>query len=192
MLMPQRVDKTDVERIVSELEGYENEIKQQFDICGMDYEKVFELTRANDGYVKESTVATVIPNDNFTGVERLYICSEIIADKVNSLFDRIYHEEAFLKIAEIYIKYTLVHELVHIKQIHDGRLTKEEKEQGEQIDYYDRWYEKEAIEIAKEIVEQEGNFERNVVQKINNVQGINNEDRQRLIEMFLDAEGKIT
>ncbi|HFL3653753.1 TPA: hypothetical protein ACG3P3_001477 [Clostridioides difficile] len=80
------------------------------------------------------------------------------------IYDNQVNRDFYERMVYIYIKMTLVHELVHVQQFDSGRLTEEIIDKNKEISYEKRWYEIEAKEKANEIMLLNAdNFERGII-----------------------------
>lgn len=185
MLIQHCTNKTSIESIIKNLSIYEEEIKGMLEICDMEYVKIYDdYKRSCDGYVEGDTNAYIIPDELVLNVKEICFCTDTIAQKINENFSRIYDLGVFNKTVEIYIKYIIVHELMHVKQIKEQSLTKEKYECSAKEAYEKRDFEIEADTVAKQIVGNEGVFSKYLVEIISNKKNIDNDIVECLTKMF--------
>jgi hypothetical protein len=158
-------DRQVVEEVIDEiLAGYYPFIKRELQIeeLNFDVTKKDFVTDRQGFRIDEYTRASAVPNWELQKIEEVILFSENISDYVNGKFSIIYDINVFNEVVRIVIKFALIHELVHVKQVDNG-LTKEEYERTK---YEDNEYEKEANEKAAEILNREGKFQEEIVKMI--------------------------
>lgn len=187
MIIFPEVTSEAIKCIVIQLEQYEKNIKNEFNISDIQYFKLFEHAVDNEGYGQPEVNARIIPNEDYTGIDKMIICSDNIAQHINTKFRHIYNCDVLDKIIEIYIKYIIIHELVHIKQIKMKLLTKEVYRENREIDHDKREYEIQANEKAREIISLEGTFEKEIANIIFNNQSLDNNESKFLIDLFNES-----
>lgn len=122
-----------------------------------------ELPTDAEGYVKEYTNASTDIANN-----KIIVYPEIIVKNINNKFSKFTfaYENIFEKIVLLFIQFVYAHELAHLKQIEDGRLSKQIIEEYKNTYYYKRPYEIDANESAQKILNKYGKFEMMVIESI--------------------------
>lgn len=163
MILPSTIKKIEIEEKVIQLYDYEEKIKAELEITNVEYPKIYEDAKDNFNFHDPYVNARVIPNTNFNGVKEMIICTGTLAEKINQIFGKIIDRETFENAAEIYIKCTLVHEMVHVKQITEKTLTKDIYDRNKDLDPSKIEYEIEARNMSKHIVGREGIFANEII-----------------------------
>lgn len=106
------------------------------------------------------------PNWGLKKAKRVVFYSENIATVINRQLSKIFGKEKFEEAVEYCIKYLLVHELIHILQLHQEQLTKEIYDKSMKLAYEKRDFEVQADKRAIEIMGEYGQFAINICKMI--------------------------
>lgn len=159
-------------------------MKRELDIEDIEYELALEgLARGKDGLVLENINARVIFRDGLERIEKVSFCEEAFCRTINNKFSRIQGKK-FNKVVELCAKFLLVHELVHVKQFKDGKLTKPEWEEMLKIPYEERDIEIEANEIAKQVISRSGKFAEEIIALFTSKKSLDNEKWEVIATLF--------
>jgi len=159
-------------------------IKRELDIEDMYYQLVTAGFARNEGYVNENTNARTKFNDSWQSVEKITLFTEGLSESINTKFGRI-SGKAFTRVVELFVKYALVHELVHVRQFKVGELTKQKKDDMSPIPYEERDLEIEANLYATETMGRTGGFDNRIIGLIAPTsESIDNENLYQILNLF--------
>lgn len=162
-IMPSSISNEDIIKEIRYLSGdFHSKFKQYLDIEDMIYEiKLQDYKEDKDRYPDPNTKACIVPVENEKKVKELFFFTQSICNSINESFSKL-HGDMFKEVISIMIKFFLLHELAHVKQIKDGMTM----EQYKAIKYEDSPAEKEANDFAIERLTCEGEFTKHIVQLI--------------------------
>lgn len=183
-LFEPKLNKSTIQNIINDLNDYEIKVKERLGINDIEYTKVFDFARSTEGYVEPNTHARAIPDDNFLTVNEIYYSVESIRNYINDNFARVNDLKILAKLTEIYVKYIIAHELIHVKQIIEQSITREIYITCKRTEYCDREYEKDANIRAKNIVESEGDLERLLLPFLLCKKGLDNYKAQEIKDIY--------
>ncbi|PFK30748.1 hypothetical protein COJ18_27070 [Bacillus cereus] len=169
-----------------ESEGFKEfhaSIRREFDIDDIEYEFLYrDQVHARDGYVDTSINARVIIN-RWDHITELVLVVEGLIQSINSKFSKV-PGKYFERVIELSVKFALVHELVHVKQFKNGKLTKKRMEEMKSIPYEKREVEIEANTIAKEVMGRNNEFDRRIIRILTSNDSIDNDNLHGILELF--------
>ena len=167
-----------------EFSTFKKEIEEKFGITCLDYEiNIKDMAFEYDGYAKIETKARTIFIDDYSNVKEIIFYNKSIEKFIKDKFYKLEHDElVFQEIIKLYIKYILVHELVHVYQFKLGKLTKEIADKENLLEYRDRELEIEANEIAKSTISNLGELEKQLI-KFYDKQNIDNNDVEKILKI---------
>jgi hypothetical protein len=185
-IIPSKIEVEEVSNILlEELNVYHSSIKERLGIHDVTYSTEVGTFKVCNGYPDEHTLASSVPNSEGTGVEKIIFFSASITDKINRYYSKIYNKQpAFMEAAKILIRFAIIHELVHIKQFKNGLTF----EQYKQIDYTENPWEREANEVASEIISETGSFGTEIINVLREITVISSEKLDYIIGLFDDNE----
>lgn len=185
-IIPSKIEIEEVSDILlEELNVYHLFIKERLGIDNVTYSLEVDTFKVSNGYPEEHTLASSILNSEGTDVEKIIFFSASITEKINRDYSKVYNKQpAFVEAAKILIRFAIIHELVHIKQF-KARLT---VEQYKRIHYTENPWEKEANEVAAEIISETGNFETEIINVFRGITVISNENLNYFIDLFHNNE----
>ncbi|MEE6185100.1 hypothetical protein [Bacillus pretiosus] len=158
-------------------------IRREFDIEDIEYDLLhIDRVNAGDGYVDTSINARVI-FDHWENIKELVLVVEGLMQSINSKFSKvpgIYFE----RVIELSVKFALVHELVHVQQFKNGKLTEEKMEEMKSIPYEEREVEIEANTIAKEVMGRNNEFDKRIIRLLTSDDSIDNDNLHSILELF--------
>lgn len=163
MIRPE-TDKTEVEAHIFRIIQSDcyTSLRRELDIDDQLYDIEMYDVRLIQGYPESKIKASTIPKkDGFT-ISKVVFFTESISDEINRGFSRVMNSAIFSEIVRIYVKFVLIHELVHVQQFKKGMSMVEYLSN----DYESNDYERLANEKAVEILGREGEFQKEVVQMI--------------------------
>ncbi|MGX7632588.1 hypothetical protein ACWOMK_27915 [Bacillus thuringiensis] len=108
---------------------------------------------------------------------------EGLIQSINSKFSKV-PGKYFERVIELSVKFALVHELVHVQQFKNGKLTKKRMEEMKSIPYEKREVEIEANTIAKEVMGRNNEFDRRVIRILTSNDSIDNDNLHGILELF--------
>jgi len=184
-MMPSETNLEEIAEVMKN-ESFNNfHLKRELDIHELDYKiGIKDCQIAQDGYPNEKVLASIWPESDWRNINSINFYTGSISDYINRSFFRIHIEDIFREIIDICIKYLLAHELIHILQIKEGRLTKEIFEASKKKDYKEREFEIEADLRAIEIMGKYGKFEQEVSEIVKLRKSLDNENVKTLIRLF--------
>lgn len=164
---------------------FKKEIEKELCITGLAYKiNIEDLARSCEGYVEMERKASTIFSKEYSDVEEIIFYDESIEKYIKNKFSRLeYNEVVFKEIIKVYLKFILVHELVHIHQFKRGKLTKEIVNKEKRLPYKDRTLEKEADKNAKSIISSLGRLEEQLVESFSK-SSIDNSDIEKILDNF--------
>lgn len=187
MLIYPETSNIEVEELLNELikSDFYFSIIRDLDINDLDFEIKMDQIKTIGGYPDTKSKAISIPNEDKSKVKMIVFFTESMSGDINRRFSRIYDTKMFNEIIKVYVKFILIHELVHVQQIKNGLIMDEYLS----IDYKDREAEKSANEKAVEILSREGKFQAEITQMITDNKGIEDnivaqEYRRRFLPYF--------
>ena len=158
-------------------------IKEELGILDLVYSIEIENYRKDqDGYGDERILTSMLPDSKWRNTKSVIVYTETISEYINRSFSRIYIERTFRKTVDICVRFLLVHELTHVLQINQGRLTKEIFEGSNKIPYEKRDFEMEADLKAIEIMEGYGDFTLEICNLVKLRRSLDNDSVQILIK----------
>lgn len=181
------INKKNIEEIVNStsFNDFHIAMKKYLDIEDINYTFLFKDTpTGEDGYIVEGKQASIKFTTDYHLVERITIFTETSAVFINYKFSQVNDENTFYKIAELYLKFILVHELTHVRQLKDGKITEEIVEKNKKIPYNEREIEKEAIDKAARTISNFSSFSAEVVKRFLSNEMIDYEIARKLIELY--------
>ncbi|MBZ9621403.1 hypothetical protein G9F71_000665 [Clostridium sp. FP2] len=183
-----QLDKSEIKDIIisEDFRIFKNEIEERFNIQRIEYDiETQDIAYGEGGYAEPFTNARTIFNNGYEKVDRIVFYSEDIKEAINRKFSRLSSNMlVFNRVIEIYVKATLIHELVHIQQFQNGRLTEEVMNEEKQLPYERRHLEMEANSMANEVISNWGEFESNIAEYIYSNISVNNDSASILFELF--------
>ena len=145
-----------------------------------------DIASDSGGFKKPETNASTRFQSNYSQVEKIIFYTEAIKENIENKFRRISYEKNIInKIVDIFIKNTLVHELVHIQQFKNGKLTKKIIDEEKELDYKKRSLEIEAESIAKQVMSSYGEFEKEVMEYISSNKSFDNLAMDEIIQIYM-------
>ncbi len=147
-----QVTSNNIEDFINQfLLDHHEELKSVLDIQDMQYEIKMEKVKViKEDFIDDSTEASCVPDRNTDilteKVPFVVFFTEVLCVGINRYF-AYYSEQEFYKLAEVYVKYVIIHELVHIKQVKNG-MTFDDYFSLE----YPNKYEDEAIAVAIDLL----------------------------------------
>lgn len=155
-LLPKEAKNEDIQTAIESdlFKKYHCHIKEILNIQDSKH-KIFikDLAREKDGFVKEKTNASVVSNNQYKDYDIEFYCDSIRMD-TKRIFSKIYDDKVFTEAVLILLKFTLIHELTHVKQIMSGIDMNSEIE----VNYSERAIEIEANKTALEVLINESEF----------------------------------
>lgn len=124
--------------------------------------------RLKEGYPAFLVKASAILNEDGSQIREVVFFTESISNDINNTFSRITIPSMFYKIVKVYVKFILIHELVHVQQIKNGM----KMEEYRKTEYEDNEFERQANMKAVEILSKEGELQRVIANMIANKKGI--------------------
>jgi len=177
-------NKEETQKVIVELlAGILDTIKDKFEIEGLEFDVITEdFLRDKNGYkIKEFIKGSAVLDWSVPRVEKIILFTENISDFLNMNFSYIHDIHVFKQVLEITVKFVLIHELVHVKQVNNG-MTKEDYERTK---YEDNEYEREANHIAAELLSGEGEFTKEIVEYLRNKnKKLDNDNVTELINLY--------
>lgn len=130
----------------SDFQEYVNNKKRYFQISDIVMEIKVKTTKH---FSSEQTLGTIGNNLSRTKIKLIAINCKGIASNCSTTFGFLFKQKHhYYNILKIYVKWVVLHELIHIQQIKFGCLNEELREIEVEKGYEDRVYEQEAIERA--------------------------------------------
>lgn len=186
------IKATKIERMIKseDFKCFKKHIETVIGIKNDIYEIVIENVAYDEsGLPNEEVNARVTFKNNYSKVDKIVFFRDSLGKNINRKFGRISHNnDIFNKIADIYIKNALVHELVHIKQFENGKLTIETIMDEKKLHYTDRTLEIEAENRARKIISSYGNFEEEIMKYISSKNCFTNDSMCKIEEIYLDKK----
>lgn len=185
-------DKDEIENIIKSDEFcvFKSEMEEKLNIQDIQYEIEVQDVAYNEGYVEQSVNARTKFNNGYNEIEKVIFFTESIKEEVNRKFFKLStNRVVFNKVTDIYIKVIFLHELVHIQQFKNNRLTQDVIEKEKELSYKNRPLEIEAISISKQIIGGYGRFEYEIAKYINSNLSINNDNITEIFNLFSDFTG---
>lgn len=175
-----------VEIIISKaFNDFHLSIKEELDILDLVYNiEIENYQKDKHGYGDERILASMLPDSKWKNTKSIIFYTESISNYIKKSFSRIYNEEVFKETVNICIRYLLVHELIHVLQTSQGRLTKEIFEESKKTPYEKRDFEIEADLRAIEIMRRYGEFALKICNMVKLRQGLDNESVKILMNSF--------
>ena len=134
---------------------------------------------------KTETNASTRFKSNYSQVEKIIFYTEAIKENIENKFGRISHKKNIInKIVDIFIKNALVHELVHIQQFKNWKLTKKTIYEEKELDYKKINLEIEAESISKQFMSSYGKFEKEVIEYISSNKSFDNLAMDEIIPIY--------
>ncbi|ARJ39791.1 hypothetical protein SporoP8_13445 [Sporosarcina ureae] len=186
-LHPICTSSEEINRVLNskEIKEFNMEMKRVLDIEDMSYVVELEKSpRDQEGYVIENKLASTIPDFSLYKVKRIVFYTENITRYINSSFSRIYNTQVFEKVIEVTICCILLHELVHVQQIKQKKLTKKIYDREAKKPYEKRTYEIAADLVIAEIMNHTDKFTVKVCELFTTRKCATNEDVEILIKTF--------
>lgn len=122
--------------------------------------KIEDCASDSEGFPKPYTNASTIFLDDYTKVKDVVFYLENIVNNVNQRYYKLSTNVQLLdRVLKVFVKFSLVHEMVHIQQMKLGKLTKVIIKEEEKLPYKKRPLEIEANLLAAEITGSTGEFE---------------------------------
>ncbi|WP_410768118.1 hypothetical protein [Fontibacillus sp. BL9] len=142
-----------IEEWIEQLKGeFHATIRNTLQIEDMEYQIETAPVRIKDGYPEGATKASGIPNYDTNRIDRIVFFTGSISQSINSLFSKDTNSDEFYELAELFVKFVWIHELVHIRQLKDGMTFEEYFSTA----YEDSQWEKEANQTAMELLQRFG------------------------------------
>lgn len=136
------------------------------------------------GYPEQFTNARVTFKENYSDIDKMVFYTETIKETINTKFLKLsVNELVFNRVIDIFVKATLIHELIHILQFQQGRLDKDIMMEEKKLPYKDRFLEKEANERARTIISSYGEFEAKIAEYIYSNDSVDNNSLTSIIEI---------
>ncbi|KEO84102.1 hypothetical protein [Tumebacillus flagellatus] len=176
-MFPSEVTKDQIFELIhgEDFKQFHLSMKRELDIEDKEYELVLEgFAYDKEGFVLENINARAIFREDWEGIEKVVFYDEAFSRTINNKFFRA-HGEGFNKIVELCAKFVLVHELVHVKQFKDGKLTMHKWGEILKIPYKGRCIEIEANEIAKQVISRFGKFAEEIIGILTSYKSLDNE-----------------
>ncbi|HHP5737049.1 MULTISPECIES: hypothetical protein [unclassified Bacillus cereus group] len=185
-LQPSCTNVEEINKIIDELliGSFHSSIKEELDIESVEYEIIMDFIRNIDGFPEPSIKASAVPNEDKSQIEKVVFFSESISNEINSKFSRITVSSIFHEVIRVYIKFLLIHELVHVQQIKNG-MTMEEYHR---IEYKNNQFEKEANDKAVEFLSKDGVFQREVADIINSDKIVDYDIVTELTKLYIEEK----
>lgn len=162
--------KISIKEIVSILDSkgfkeFHQEVKKALDIEDINALICIQDWDASDGgYITDVTNASLsFPKDNYDKLNGIKIYTAAIKQFIEARFQYMFDEKLLIRITELCVKYTLVHELAHIQQYKNGKITNESIVEEFKISYAYRPLENEADSIAMQLISSLGEFEAEII-----------------------------
>lgn len=186
------VDKNKIENIIKSDEFcvFRIEMEEKLNIQDIQYEIEVQDFAYDGGYVDGYVNARTKFSNGYSKIDKVVLFIENIKNEVNRKFERLsIYEPIFNKAIETYIKVMFLHELIHIQQFKNNKLTKSVIEKEKELQYENRPLEIEAKNISKELIGEYGRFEFEIVKFINSNLSVNNNDVTKIVELFSNVTG---
>ncbi|KAA0805440.1 hypothetical protein [Bacillus sp. AY2-1] len=178
------VNRTYIESVLNELlDGeFHSSIRKKLLIEDLTYDTEYTPFKLIGGYPEEKTQASCLPpHEGETLVRKVIFFTESIGIAINHYFGRVPQSPMFNEIVNIYIKFVVIHELVHVQQFKNG-LTMEKYNSST---YDDSEEEEEANKKAEELLTSEGSFQREVAKFIIENKSVYNDDVGELHNIYI-------
>lgn len=174
-------------KIIDELieSDFYSAIKRELDLVDLGYGFKMHPFRLIKDFPEPKFKASAVPNEDQSQIEVVAFFTESISDDINKRFSRVMISSMFFEMARVYVKFVLIHELVHVQQIKYGMSVDEYL----RTEYEDSMAEKAANEKAVEVLGRDGEFHGEVAQMIADKRGIEDnimaeEFRSRFLPFF--------
>lgn len=157
-LFGEEVSRSDIENYINsdDFKNYHQKIKDFLDINQDEYEiSIGDWAEDKEGFQEQGTMASTKPNPDYTGAETIVFHAETIKEFVNHKFGRVSDRVVLKEILIACIKYALTHELVHVVQLKEGKISKEEHRKNKAERKCKPKYEEDAEKGAQRILSRE-------------------------------------
>lgn len=161
--MPSTVNEDCVKSRIEFLSmDYQNEMKKLLDIEDMHYElTISDVYKDEEHFPEPKVCACIALSETEKKVDRMLFFTHGICNSINSKYSKL-HENMFIEVILLEIKYFFIHELVHVKQRKNGMTNEDYKATS----YENSPYEKEANDFAVNHLSSEGDFSKHIVELI--------------------------
>lgn len=182
------LDKKKIEDLIlsDDFSKFKVDIENMLNIQNIKYEIITkDIAVGEDGYPEQSTNASLTFNNNYEKIDKLFLYTESIKESINSKFLKLStNYSVFSRAINIFVKSTLVHELIHVQQFQQGRINKNIMEEQKKLQYKDRPLEIEANNRSREIISSYGEFDAKIAEYIYSNQSIDNSSLTMIFELF--------
>lgn len=167
----------------NEFHNFQNQIHEQLGIIHREYRfKLEPFKRDKDGFRTQTLAHVYFPE--YKDVAEITFYTETIQDMIKGLFCRIPSTEAFDEIVSIFLKLALVHEIIHILQFEEQRITKESMRHENSFMYGEGPLEADVSTRIKGIFRQMGGFSEEVMKVINSGKSLDNDSAEKLNDLY--------
>ncbi|HFU6606448.1 hypothetical protein PDJ82_20410 [Bacillus cereus group sp. TH43LC] len=177
------VNRTYIESVLKKLlDGeFHSSIRNKLLIEDLTYDTEYTPFKLIGGYPEDKTQASCLsPHEGETLVRKVIFFTESISIAINHYFRNVPQSPMFNEIVNIYTKFVVIHELVHVQQFKNG-LTMEKYNSSA---YEDSEDEAEANKKAEELLASEGAFQREVVKFIIENRSVYIDDIGELLNIY--------
>lgn len=156
--------REEIEEVIDNLieSGFHSLIRNELGIADVTYEIMKRSVSFNEGFPDTSIKASAVLNQEQSKIRAVMFFTESMSDDINNNFSRISDLDMFYEVVRVYVKFVLIHELVHVRQIKNG-MTMEEYRRTK---YENNGFEIEANRKAIEVLSREGEFQRAIADMV--------------------------
>lgn len=189
VMIPSEINSDEIKDLINsqEFNVFIDQMENQLDIKDVEYGlELDEIGYDKEGFPDSESCARLIFKDNCKAIDKVFFYVENIKYFIDKKFFRLSNNDSiFYDCVKIYLKFLLIHEMVHIQQFKQGRISKQIKTIEEIKPYEERLYEIEANNTARNIMSELGEFEAAIADMILNQECINNEDVSRIERLYV-------
>lgn len=165
---------------------FHSTIRKELDIEDIEYEFMLRSkVNDSDGYVDISINARTKINEGWEKIDEVILFEEGLILSINSKFSKV-PGLYFERVIELYVKFALVHELVHVQQFKKGILTQEKMRVLKDIRYEERDVEIEANNIATQIMSNKSEFDKRIISMLTTKETIDNDNLPEILDLLAE------
>lgn len=174
-----------------EIKLFSEDIKRKLTIEKVRFETILdEKARDFEGFYEPQRTASTVPRSDWRSVESVVYFTESIASYISNTCSKIRDEAMFEKVVDIIIRFIIIHEYTHVKQIKNLELTKKKFDEEKELPYLQRAAEKEADSKACSLLSEEDEFTREICKLLISRKSIDNEMVKSLERVYAKERGE--